>query len=1322
MFRNSFLAMLAAALLALAGIVVYVALNESGPDDTIAEARTALGKGDASQAIYLLNLAEVSLRNDPQRREALLRLRYAANSDIGDAPAALRDLDELLLHHRGDEDLRLDRIRLLALSDDGSAARAAAHQFLSEHPGHSRGLELAGETCQKLYQPQLLSLRASLERELGPAQRAPANADLLAYVYRPEGDPQVVAAAARLRALYTTEANRMAAWTARWQSLQELRTAVQEALRYFQQSLEAGGKPVAAFRAFAFALEQAQRRDDLLLACEVQRRQFDHDYVVEGGAIAAWSLLQAGLPAAAAATTKRWLQPDVIKKTIAAGVVNPAISDLLLAQIFAAWQMRDTRMLGLSWQIATDLEKAKVSKPLPLPLVSALQQCFGDAKHIDSILPWGWNAALQEPFAGEHRDALPGLARLQIERLAKKPGSEAEQVTLLRKWATTRPDSLEPRIVLVEHLASRGETAAALLALGEARTLDATDPRLFPLQLQIARSHYRNGPQDGPALLAQCVRRLEATPEVTDPIGYLLCAEAALAAAAWPVAIGSAGAAIAAFPRERQPRLLEVRAMLGAGRTEESVRTIDRMVMNTPDDPETLQLARTIYRAAQRSPRPLLGRLLACTPPEFSLQQDVLESLRDHAPRRASQFVSPAVAAGDVPLRALAALTLARAGQTAPAEQLLDGALAAAKAPTPACRDDLVAGIVATAIAATADGRADAELAPLLARRLTAIEDAGADNGRALLAAARRLAATHPRSAAELFEAGAPLLAPADRTGADFVLAGHLDAARGRWRTAEEQWTAALGFDDGDAAAEPLAHLLLAQGRTERARTVYALVTNPTDPALARLFGSAEQTMTLLAKALQTDAADLLAHCLLALEGQPAMVDWQATDVATNPERHQLLAALHDDALAPLVLPRLRALHEREPTSRTTRLLLARAQAAKGNLEAAMQQHAELHRAGLSDPVFFREVARAAEAPGYCTAPELRNTITGQVPAGAANQSPLTIAYANRQRIAALVADGQPELADQLRLADLLRAPATAAWTAAELDLLTRKVTPFEVCTALNIALAGPKVTQRGPLVDVLHRTTRALLQQAPAAIPAALAAAQRDLAVDGARGPVVHLLLQYAPAIAESLRRQLLQGHLALVAHGDDDGDELDATIAALVSLDGLPAVLLRIEQLLREEATALPLWLARARLTADSPDGARMLNELRSVVAHANAPQIELGWLILAAEACRLDPHAIARVAALGAVLGSPDGADAAAMIALRTGMPDAAESAFALAGPQANGMHLFGRALAALQGGTPDGPARARILLEQLQRDYPSSSAARNAGTFKNQLAPR
>jgi hypothetical protein len=130
-----------------------------------------------------------------------------------------------------------------------------------------------------------------------------------------------------------------------------------------------------------------------------------------------------------------------------------------------------------------------------------------------------------------------------------------------------------------------------------------------------------------------------------------------------------------------------------------------------------------------------------------------------------------------------------------------------------------------------------------------------------------------------------------------------------------------------------------------------------------------------------------------------------------------------------------------------------------------------------------------------------------------------------------------------------------------------------------------------------------------------------------------------------------------------------------------------------------------------------------LGAVVAHCDAPEAILQQLVLAAEADLVDADADRRHAALPAALrDGPLGRYAKGMLALRSGRPDEALPLLADAPTRPDGMHLFAHALAALQSRGKDGPEVARARFQALQRDYPSSSLARNAGRFANQLAPR
>ena len=76
----------------------------------------------------------------------------------------------------------------------------------------------------------------------------------------------------------------------------------------------------------------------------------------------------------------------------------------------------------------------------------------------------------------------------------------------------------------------------------------------------------------------------------------------------------------------------------------------------------------------------------------------------------------------------------------------------------------------------------------------------------------------------------------------------------------------------------------------------------------------------------------------------------------------------------------------------------------------------------------------------------------------------------------------------------------------------------------------------------------------------------------------------------------------------------------------------------------------------------------------------------------------------------------------MALRQGKADKAVELFADGAPQHDGRHLFELALAHLESTAEDGVESASAALTQLQKDYPNSLLAQNAGSFLSQLSPR
>lgn len=1332
MFRKSLQILVVGAVVALAAIVAYASLRLSGPGDALAEAEAFLQRGEAARAIDVLNLAERSatIANQPELQQRLWHVRYLANAQLDNSRGALRDVENLLRGGRGDDlALQLERIRLLARAGEGERARLAAKEFLTAHPDHSRGLELAGEACQTVYQPRLRALRESVEREVGRRARIDARAHLLAYVYRPEGDPDTERAAAALAQQFATEPRLSAAWPSLWREAQQVRALVQEGLGFFQQSLDQGGQPVAAFQAIATAYDLAGRIDDLLMACEIQRRNFDHDYVEQAGVLAAWARLRDGLTRDAIAAAERWLPADARQASEPTATSLGAVDQLLQARIFGAWQLRDANELNRTASLVYRLRSAGLDLLQPLWLVSALGRVlrgFQEPERAAADLEKVCQRLLAEPAPLRRPDQAAEYVPLWLDLLQRSGADETTVLAALTRWRTGRPDSAEPALYLAQYLLGLGRTQAAFQALDAAAAVAPEDARLFPLRLEVARRHYRDTEQDGPSLLAACVRTRRSAPEPADPIGFVLCAEAALAVPRGPgataaamIAAECARRAIDAFPRALEPRRLELSALLAGGRVADAAHAADRALDGAAADAATLTLAIQAYSAAGQSLRPLLHRALPAVAPNPALGTELLRIALVDTPATATRFVPASLdpATSPAELLLLAAEASARAGDAARAAALLDRASADADPVLRARR----AAVFAAWLTAAAKTAADDTLCAAVPERWRTLGLAEAPMA-PLFAAAEALAATHPSTARELLDRA---LANADaeaRNGRLFVLAGRLALRQGHLQQCVQHWTAALGFADGQIVAEPLARIALVTGDVGRAERLLQLVTAPTDGALLARLGLVAATATLVTLELVADRADLLAHATLATFGQPSLLDWQAVQDPLLSERLELLSGLREPDLGRWLVERAERL-ARSSQQRTDRLLLARALVDAGRVAEAAALHAELFAQGLTGPVFWREVAYAGGHDGYVPDPALRTRVVGATADQGIADSPLTLRWSAAQLIEALRAGGATEAADRAQCAQWLAAPQTMGPTAAELDLVEATESPQETCKLLDRLLSRPDIEEPGDLLARFYRLATKIEREGDRAAVGAIA--RRHLAQFGARGAIVHFLLDQPAAERRDLppERELLLRHVDLIAGGVDGDDLLAATLDRLVASAGTGAALAAVDDALERHPTAIAVWAARARLRLRAGDGVGGLDELRGVLQHATAPLAELDYLTLAATVRDLAANDAARLAALPPdLLASPAGRYVQGLFALRQGEPAKALAHLADAAPDPDGMHLFAGAMAWLETAADDATTRAVDLLAQLRRDYPRSPLARNAGSFARQLSPR
>ena len=1330
MLRKSLQVLVFAALVALASTLVYAALALAGPDEAIAAAEATAARGELARAIAALGVAERDVRDDPQRTQTVLRLRSEWQTRLGRYGEALNDVRKLVAAAPQDEDLRLTEIRLLALAGDGEGARSAAEAFLAAHPGHGRGLELAGEAGQTLYQPQLRALRARLERDLPLGDRDAARLALGSYLYRPELDPAVATAHERLAALHAGDPRLQTAWPATAEQLRTLRAQVQPTLDRFRDSLEAPGEPVAAFRAVALALDQSQRRDDLLAQCEIHRRRFTHAYVDDAGAAAAWSLLRQGRDAAVRATVDRWITWEVLDQRVAAKPIGVGTLELLMARTLAAFRLGDTKALELSSNQSGRLWREVTPTPATMPFCFAFHQeakgAFADAEH---SFKYAFHLLAPLDVPVDRPDLLPMVAEGLLRTLDRRGAAEADVQSALGSWLRARPQTTAPILANAALQARLARPLAAAAAYHDALAIRPDDDATFAAYVAMRRAEAEATGRDGATLLRQAIERRAKLPEVSDPTGYLMCAEAALAIGDHLHALGCARAAMAAFPRARAPQALAVRCLLAAGDAAEAARSALRLLAEHAPEPATVALALTAFAAADRSPREALPRALA-TAGSPQLQTALLEQALADAPALAHRFVNATVLAPDAPaeLQLLGATALAQSGDAARALGLLATGLANAQRAT-SVRAGLRTRAIATWLQAAAGaGVADAELADLTATMLAAATTEPPAALRPLGDVAGELAASRPRTAALLYADFFARAAAADRRGADYVHAGSAAARAGDWRLAEDRWTAALGFADGRAAAGQLARLAVLTERPERGRQALAAGDGHDCIGLALRLGDEQLAVKLAAAALEADRGDLLAHCARALRGQPAPIDWQRAFGDLGALCSEALVALHDDALAGLALPKLDLLLQLAPKSTANRLLRARALAATGRATEAAELHAALLAEGFTDLVLLREVARAGADPAYTLAPAVQQKLFEALIAGGLTSSPPTLAFAVQRFQDAFRRGGFPGVADQVVATAWQTVAPPRPLGSEDVAAIVAHSPPDAALRTLWLALATPTpAAARARAIDGIAAACERLAAGSAASRSLALATARERLAVDEAAGDMpgrlLHFLLAQDKELDAARRLAWLRRHLEAVATGRDDAANLPATVRELLAAKGLADTRALVDESLAAHPTSLALWLARTELAIAAGDGANAVPMLGAVVAHCDAPEAILQQIVLAAEADLVDADADRRHAALPAALrDGPLGRYAKGMLALRSGRPDEALPLLADAPTRPDGMHLFAHALAALQSRGKDGPEVARARFQALQRDYPSSSLARNAGRFANQLAPR
>ncbi|MGK0299531.1 MAG: hypothetical protein ACI89X_000396 [Planctomycetota bacterium] len=1330
MFKKSLLTLMFCGLLTLAGIVAYTALGLHTPEDTIREAQAKLSAGQYAEVVTLLDRAALghSLKNNRSLMVQLWLLRLQAHSHLGNMAGALKDVQKLLDNGLADDvDLLLDQIRFLASDKQGDMALLKAEKFLEAHPEHSRGLELAGEAGQTAYQPMLSELLEAMQRALGIRQHETAHAILLTYLYRPNGDTMVQRAEVRLEELFASEPRLLLQWPDVWSKARALRKRIQKSLGYFQQSLDLGGEPVAAFTAIAIALEQSGRIDDLLFACEIQRRMFDHAYVAESGVLASWVRIESDLPRAAIATSERWLPTDQIEARWLTGQLSATAERLALARVLAAWQLRDQKEMGAAGKVISELRKTEYKARLALHLSMATRRMGNknaDPLQLENSLRIVVTAAIQAPPPLNRPDFVAEFAPLWIDSMIGRGASEEEVLPALTLWRDRRADAIEPQLRTAEYLQHLGRTPAALAAIADASAIDPQHPELFPLHLTIARSGNDNSQQSGDDLLMQCIESRRTLPDARDPIGFVLCAEAALAQKNRRyarIALACARNAISSFPRANIPRQLELQALLLQQRYREAARTATLTISAIDPNPITLSLAIEAKKLAGESIRDLLRMAIPRITQNSQMQVELLRLALEDAPASSDRFVSADLTAkgATVGTRVLAIRSYCATGR-------LDDALKQIKACQPANNDEdhaELAAAFATWILLRSETWTDAELLAALQHHRQRLQLATGTQ-RAMLQVAQQLAESHPDTAFDALNTSLPTALPEERNGTLYILAGELALANQDAIRATSRWTAALGFADGQQIAERLARLYLLYDDEARALQTYALTKVPTDGALAARLGKPQAGAALLATALNNQPADLLAHAALATVGQPTLVDWKvAVDVEQQSLRLELISGLADPLLGYLCVPRAAALLKQDSQAKTSSLLMARAAVNAGDPAAAGFLHGLLSKAGCVGPVLWREVAFAGQQEGYATSKELLLAVMTATSSGRVASSPLTTLFGLRQIVKTFQEAGLVDAANKARLSQWKSVPQLRPCTADDLEVIVNGHTPLDVCLILNKILLGSQPCDRLAVLQQFYRTAEQLIAADQNHRAMLVRLATSHLVTEGALGEIVHFLLANAKSTEPHSKRDMMLALLERIATAKSDTTYLDRTITALTKSAGIVRANRELDALIDRYPTALPLWAARVALRQRLDDDPAALTELRTVLTHALDPTAELTFLGMAAARRKLAPADTLRLSKLPAeLLASPAGEYVQGLMALRQGRADEAIERLLKAEPQHDGRHLYELALAYTMSAADQSRERAIVALEQLDKDYPKSSLARHARSFARQLSPQ
>ena len=1343
MLRRSLILLLAVALLGLAFTAGYALLPVRNPSDLLSDASAMIAQGNHLAAAELLDRSESSsaFAENQQLRRELWRLRLQAHRTLDVATRALQDIENLIQDGDDSLSLKMDRVYYLAKLGRGEEARQHGLEIAKANPKLARAQELAGEACKVAYTDALRAAANRVRADVGFEQEKHAVSTLLEFLYQPEGDSTVAAAKKRLRDHYLSETRLAQAWPKFEEELARLRGNVQEASKLFLGALECAGQDpkqrssffAAAFQGVAYSLEQGGRHDDLDAQAEIYFGSYTHRWRTDAAAAAAAARYSDGLYESAIAIAERCAPVETLAVDFAANRFTPAIRSLLITRCLSLYRLQrrdDLNRLSASIQAATKGAPAMNALPgLAWGLTHALNN---NREHRTAALQWFCDVALREPAPQDGEDPMDLLMPLLIDCMAADGKQPAEMMAKLEAWATARPGNplpLQTRAQWQIRLSQEAAAMATATAILQERPTDETALRLLAEAADLA---YKASQQDGNSLVVHCLQRNMDRPDSPPhPVCYLLCAESALKQQhAW-IAKACAKFAADRYPWSEWPTLLAARAEAMMGKPDVAIETLERLLVQKPDSKEAIRLCFELRVKEGEPSRQLTAKAVATMPGSMLALTELLRSAIEDDSTALLAIARKAASRqdADAQLLALASLATARRSDAATARALLARARKAQGSASPDSAQELHAAELACLVAESSNAGID-DLAAATEDFVKRSPCRGPDDAQQRIATARQLAnRKHPKAASTLLESA---MAAEDaievRDGATHAFAGDLAIQMGRVSAARESYAAAVSFEDGSPCAQRLARLELLGNAPQRAIAALASAPKTSDAALALLLGS--QDASKIAKdRMAKSPDDLLALVTFSMQNT-AKPDSLTSEIQAAPapaQREALLACtlLEDPMLAPSAVEHAASAASQAPRCFLFALLHARAMLIAGDSQGAAATHARLYDEGRRAPLLWAEVSRSSHGGGYEPPVAILSELQSVAQKAPTSLRPETLAMLALHSAAEAERIGQPDVALGIR-ADVWRFYPTASRADADdaesLKAAGRTQAAVELLHALKTAASG---AERDHLARALYGSAAlARKELAPASAALMRKQAAEDLLAGCAPGEAFLFLVGDATAMAnEPAERAVAMARAVIAANclGKADWAVAEQAIRVLQDRNGVAGALSSVEEALNRHPSNAPLWLARATLRAELSESDLGLDDARAALACFDDAASAVDLVILAAR-LRATASTDRQMFEAIPVASRSDGVGklAEGMLALRSGNSEQAEKAFAACADRTETL-LYFRALANLMRTDPAARQVARKLFEELRSAYPSSSLAKNVGSFALQLGP-